>query len=177
MPVSEWSAIVGESRPTTDSKPSASSIYRAAASKDEFPKLDVETLYELFTNSVSKYAKSECLGHRPKGENGKAGPFVFQTYEEPTDRVGILGPNCPEWMKAMQACNRMSYCCVPLYDSLGENAIEFIINHSEATLAFVSTTKFPAMIKSLPMTKDALKTVVYWGETDAASIEVGLSRQ
>ncbi len=31
-----------------------------------------------------------------------------------------------------QACNRMSMQCVPLYDSLGENAIEYIVNHSEA---------------------------------------------
>lgn len=30
-----------------------------------------------------------------------------------------------------QACNRMSYQCVPLYDTLGENAVEYIINHSE----------------------------------------------
>lgn len=25
----------------------------------------------------------------------------------------------------------MSYQCVPLYDTLGENAVEYIINHSE----------------------------------------------
>ena len=30
-----------------------------------------------------------------------------------------------------QACNRQSYHCAPLYDTLGENAIEYIINHSE----------------------------------------------
>ncbi len=29
-----------------------------------------------------------------------------------------------------QACNRQSVYCVPLYDTLGENAIEYIINHS-----------------------------------------------
>jgi hypothetical protein len=31
----------------------------------------------------------------------------------------------------------MSATCVPLYDSLGENAIEYIINHAETMVAFV----------------------------------------
>lgn len=46
-----------------------------------------------------------------------------------------------------QACNRMAMHCVPLYDSLGENAIEFIINHSEAVVAFVATSKFDNVVK------------------------------
>lgn len=37
----------------------------------------------------------------------------------------------PALPPAPQACNRMSYMCVPLYDSLGENAIEFIVRHAE----------------------------------------------
>ena len=28
-------------------------------------------------------------------------------------------------MFAMQACNRQAFVCVPLYDSLGEDAVEF----------------------------------------------------
>lgn len=47
------------------------------------------------------------------------------------DRVGIYGANSPTWMKAMQACNRQSAWCIPLYDTLGENAIEYIVNHAE----------------------------------------------
>jgi len=72
-----------------------------------------------------------------------------------------------------QACNRMSSPCVPLYDSLGENAIEFIINHAEASVAFVATEKLPNLVKALPKTKEVLKTVVYWGEGNKAAIEVG----
>lgn len=39
------------------------------------------------------------------------------------DRVGVIGPNCPEWMLSMQAINKTGAICVPLYDSLGENAV------------------------------------------------------
>ncbi|GFH27390.1 AMP-binding domain-containing protein, partial [Haematococcus lacustris] len=61
------------------------------------------------------------------------------------------------------ACNRQSLHCVPLYDSLGENAIEYIINHSECVVAFVASDKFPGLIKALDKTRGVLKTVVYWG--------------
>lgn len=49
-----------------------------------------------------------------------------------------------------QACNRQNMYCVPLYDSLGEHAIEYIIRHSEASIAFSSTEKFGTLAKSLP---------------------------
>eukprot|EP00951_Prasinocladus_malaysianus_P004105 scaffold28990_cov32-Prasinocladus_malaysianus.AAC.4 len=74
--------------------------------------------------------------------------------------AGVFGANCPEWMVAMQvvshrnptlpmrqACNRMSYICVPLYDTLGENAVEFIINHSETHVVFVQASKMTALVK------------------------------
>jgi acyl-CoA synthetase (AMP-forming)/AMP-acid ligase II len=34
---------------------------------------------------------------------------------QPQDRVGVFGNNCPEWMLAMQGCNRTR--CVPYYVS------------------------------------------------------------
>jgi len=71
----------------------------------------------------------------------------------------------------MQACNRISAVCVPLYDSLGENAIEFIINHSESSIVFVSSDKMPALVKALPKTKDVLKTIVYWGPAPTHCVE------
>ena len=70
-----------------------------------------------------------------------------------------------------QACNRINAQCVPLYDSLGENAIEFIINHSESSITFVSTEKLPALAKALSKTTDVLKTVIYWGAGHPASVE------
>lgn len=64
--------------------------------------------------------------------------------------------------------------CVPLYDSLGENAIEFIIHQAEVSLVCAAGDKMPQLVKAIPMIKDTLKVVVYWGTADAASIQVGL---
>lgn len=113
---------LGEPRPASaDGKvPSASAIFRHAGSKDGFPSLDVSTLYELFSKSVEKYPDNDCLGVRVKNADGTAGAYQFKTYKQvsdevallasglraigvdPKQRVGVLGPNCPEWMMAMQ---------------------------------------------------------------------------
>ncbi len=71
----------------------------------------------------------------------------------------------------------MSYECVPLYDSLGENAIEFIVDHSEAVATFVDAKKLPNLAKALSLIKnDRFKAVVYWGTPDAAAVEVRAGR-
>jgi long-chain acyl-CoA synthetase len=167
--------------------------------KEAFPALDgATTLFELFQRSVGKYPNNECLGRR-ETVNGQPGPYTYLTYKQtdeqvtaiasalvnkagvkPHSRVGVFSANCPEWMIAMQACNRQTAYCVPLYDSLGENAIEYIIHHAEVTVAFTSAEKFPQLLKAIPMVKDRLQTVVYWGippeqtiaDTKAAGLQV-----
>lgn len=181
----EWLVQVGDSRPAANGQPSASPIYRNKWSKDGFPTLDVKTLYESFTRSVEKYPNNPCLGSRAITEKG-AGPYTFLTYKEvsdkvhavasaiaslgakPGNRVGVYSVNCVEWMLALQACNRMSYHCVPIYDTLGENAIEYIVNHSESVIAFVCAEKLAALAKAADKCKQTLKSIVYWGKDSAA---------
>lgn len=68
----------------------------------------------------------------------------------------------------------MSLYCVPLYDSLGENAIEYIINHSEASVVFAASDKLANLAKALPHVLELVKTVVYWGAGDQAAAAVSL---
>lgn len=69
------------------------------------------------------YGPRPCLGHRPIVD-GVAQPFQFLSYNEvaetvnhvgsgytnlglkPKDKIGVIGPNTPEWMMAMQVCDR-----------------------------------------------------------------------
>lgn len=160
-----------------------STTCRAAIAKDGPPTLDgITSLYEMFSSSVAKYGDNNCIGHR-----GPDGAYVWLTYKEtaarsadiasamaavgvgPHGRAGVYGANCPDWMIAMQACNRMTIYCVPLYDSLGENAIEYILHHSESTIVFTQSEKFGMLAKALTHVKDQVKTVVYWGAGDAAA--------
>ncbi|XLR22955.1 hypothetical protein S83_050855, partial [Arachis hypogaea] len=44
----------------------------------------------------------------------------------------------------LEACNSHSVTYVPLYDTLGPNAMEFIINHAQVSIAFVHENKIPS---------------------------------
>ena len=135
----------------------------------------------MFEKSVKDFGPRAALGRRPVGADGQAGPYEWMSYQQLGEyvrqvsngldtlglgegaRAGVYGPNCPEWMIAMQATNRMGMQCVPLYDTLGANAVEFILNHSESSVAFASADKLPKLAEALPKCK-GLKTLIYWGE-------------
>lgn len=62
----------------------------------------------------------------------------------------------------LQAMNRQNMCCVPLYDTLGEDAVEYIIRHSEAKAAVADASKLPVLAKALAKVNLPCG-VVYWG--------------
>ena len=66
---------------------------------------------------------------------------------------------------------RLPVCAaVPLYDSLGESSVEFIINHAEAGIVFTSTEKLPLLEKAVGAIKKNVKHIVVFGEpTDAST--------
>jgi long-subunit acyl-CoA synthetase (AMP-forming) len=74
----------------------------------------------------------------------------------------------------LQACNRMSYVCVPLYETLGEDAIEYILEHSEARMVVVAGKRLGRMAAALKQV-DKLAGVVYWGEAAPADLRVSRS--
>lgn len=69
----------------------------------------------------------------------------------------------------MEACNSHAITYVPLYDTLGPNAVEFVINHAEVSIAFIQESKIPAMLTCLPECSSYLKTIVSFG--DISSIQ------
>merc|ERR1719443_2504722 len=148
-------------------RPAQSGVYASRAAKGEVGAAEYKgckTLWETFDRAVSEFGDRPALGRRA------IGPAMAGLGLKRKARVGVYGPNCPEWMLVMQGVNRMGMHCVPLYDTLGANAVEFILNHSEAGIAFASADKLPKLTQALPKC-DRLKTVVYWGEPAADEVK------
>lgn len=164
-------------------QPSAGPVYRCIYAKNGL--LDhtsgIESPWDFFSKSVKKFPRRQMLGHRQIIDK-KASPYIWQTYEEvygnainvgsamracglnPGDRCGIYGSNCPEWLIVMEACSSQGICYVPLYETLGSDAIEFILNHAEVPIAFVQEVKIPSILKCLPRCS-FLKTIVSFSMT------------
>ncbi|KAK0586908.1 hypothetical protein LWI29_014256 [Acer saccharum] len=174
---------VEPAKQATDGRPSIGPVYRSIFAKDGFPAPipGMESCWDIFRMSVEKYPDNPMLGRR-EIVDGKAGKYVWQTYKEVYDLVikvgnairscgveeggkcGIYGANCPEWIVSMEACNAHGLYCVPLYDTLGAGAIEFIICHSEVSIAFVEEKKISELFKTFPNATKYLKTIVSFGK-------------
>lgn len=119
---------------------------------------DVRTLYDTFRNAVTQYGENDFLGWRPREKEG-FGPYKFMTYREVEERVvnfaaglasfnlgekshiGLYAINRPEWVLAEYACYYNNFVTVPLYDTLGDEAIEHIVGQSEMSICVVSNDK------------------------------------
>lgn len=58
----------------------------------------------------------------------------------------------------------MSYVCVPVYDTMGRDAVTFIIQHSAARVMFVASEKMQHAMEALRhVTAPHLLLLVHWG--------------
>uniref|UniRef100_A0ACD5VJR8 Uncharacterized protein n=1 Tax=Avena sativa TaxID=4498 RepID=A0ACD5VJR8_AVESA len=173
---------VEEGRPAADGRPSVGPTYRSAFARDGFPAPipGLDSCYDIFRMAVEKYPNNKMLGRRAIVD-GKAGAYEWKTYKEvfgvankignsirscgleKGSRCGIYGANSPEWIITMEACNAHGIYCVPLYDTLGAGAIEFILCHAEVEIAFVEEKKVEELLKTFPKSTEFLKTIVSFG--------------
>uniref|UniRef100_A0A8B9RJP0 long-chain-fatty-acid--CoA ligase n=1 Tax=Astyanax mexicanus TaxID=7994 RepID=A0A8B9RJP0_ASTMX len=107
---------------------------------------DATTLYEVFQRGLHVSGDGPCLGSRLPNQ-----PYKWLSYKEVMTRaehlgsgllyqgcqpnsdqlVGVFAQNRPEWIIAELACYTYSMVVVPLYDTLGPDAIRYIINIAE----------------------------------------------
>lgn len=129
------------------------------------------TLYETFSRSARQFSERRCLGHRPIDTlNGSPGLFLFRSYGEigrsvkyvasglikeglitPNDdglrTLGIFLKNSSAWVVAENACYYLSAVTVPLYDTLGPDTLEFIINQTGLTTIICSSRELKVLAK------------------------------
>ena len=66
-----------------------------------------------------------------RARNFGAGLVVHGLEPGPNTLVGIYSQNCPEWILTEQGLYSQSMVIVPLYDTLGPEACNFILSTSE----------------------------------------------
>ncbi|XP_067909008.1 long-chain-fatty-acid--CoA ligase 5 isoform X2 [Heterodontus francisci] len=104
---------------------------------------DARTLYEAFQRGLHVSDNGPCLGYRKPNQ-----PYQWLSYKQVSDRaehlgsgllyrgynsspdqyIGVFAQNRPEWIISELACYTYSMSVVPLYDTLGPEAIVYIIN-------------------------------------------------
>ena len=99
------------------------------------------------------------LGRRTANPDGTPGPYIWQTYDRvlarinhigsgltklglgPQSFVGLYSINRTEWYLAEQASLMYSMITVPLYDTLGKEAIQYICSQTKTKVIVCSSDK------------------------------------
>jgi len=164
-------------------KKDESDILRNILSKDKLVERiddDVKTLYDAFNRTVKRYPHNKYLGWRV-GES----PFKWMSYSMAATRsrnigsglrnlglvpkqdfVGIYSINRPEWMLTHHGADAHSLCLVPLYDTLGPDVVQFIVNQASLKVVFSSGDKVKTLIDAAKVCK-SLKTIVSYDDVSA----------
>jgi len=121
------------------------------------PELTIDgrrTVFEIFQASATRYPDRPCLGRRPLAADGTAGPYEWITYKEALDRavrfgsglvhfnicsansdglvtLGFYAKNRPEYIVGDIGCYSQKIVPVPLYDTLGAEAVEYCVRQTE----------------------------------------------
>uniref|UniRef100_A0A8C1A4D1 Long-chain-fatty-acid--CoA ligase n=1 Tax=Cyprinus carpio carpio TaxID=630221 RepID=A0A8C1A4D1_CYPCA len=151
---------------------------------------DAKTLYEVFQRGLRVSGNGPCLGYRKKGQ-----PYQWLKYKQVSDRaeflgsglihrgqkplqesfIGIFAQNRPEWIIAELACYTYSMVAVPLYDTLGPEALVFIINRAKiSTVICDKQDKAETLLDNCEKNlTPVLKTIILMDPYDTALTDRG----
>lgn len=151
-------------------KPGYSAIYRnkrvfvengGILASSNFSMPEAKTLIDVLEGAANKYGDHASYGERVKNADGSYGNYKYLSYREffdqaiafgkgllemglkRGDKVGIYSNNSIWWQTINYGCSSVGLVVVPVYDSLGPTAAEYIINHAEVKVLFVSSYKLP----------------------------------
>uniref|UniRef100_A0A667YWH3 Long-chain-fatty-acid--CoA ligase n=1 Tax=Myripristis murdjan TaxID=586833 RepID=A0A667YWH3_9TELE len=120
---------------------------------------DAKTMYEFFLRGVR--VSSKCSPVTVESENlGSA--FLHRGHSKTADpHIGIFAQNRPEWTICELACYTYSLVSVPLYDTLGTEAISYIVDKATiSTILCDVADKVSLVLGCVKDKKHSLKTIV-----------------
>ncbi len=158
------------------------------------PHGSVRTLHDCWESMARRHANAPCLGTRDvDAKTGTPGKYTFRTFAEvarervalgsamarfgiaPGSAMGLYSINTPEWVALEAAMTRQGVISVPLYDTLGPDAVVYIANHASLCAVACSHAVLATMVACLKDTP-TVKLVVCYGGRGAGSSDFAAIR-
>ncbi|XP_051955590.1 long-chain-fatty-acid--CoA ligase 6 isoform X2 [Xyrauchen texanus] len=151
---------------------------------------DAKTMYEVFQRGLHITGDGPFLGCRLPNQ-----PYKWLSYKDVFSRaehlgsgllsqgcqpntdqfIGVFAQNRPEWIISELACYTYSMVVVPLYDTLGPDAIRYIINTAEiSTVICDKTEKAKVLLGNIERGETpGLKSIILMDAFDSQLVEEG----
>jgi long-chain acyl-CoA synthetase len=162
--------------PVTEPTDTESAVYRCASNPDGLiwcPKSGARTLQEIYLKNFLRYHDREFLGRKVQTLDGK-GRFEYLTWQQVEAQakslgtaieklglapektqykdfkcrfIGIQSKNSVEWVITDIANIIYGYTTMPLYDTLGEEAVQHMFEETEMETLFLSKDQLKVIAK------------------------------
>ncbi|XP_047210343.1 long-chain-fatty-acid--CoA ligase 1-like isoform X2 [Girardinichthys multiradiatus] len=150
---------------------------------------DARTMYESFVRGARVSNNGPCLGFRKPKQ-----PYEWMSYNEVMNRaenlgsaflhkghskttnphIGIFSQNRPEWTITELACYTYSLVSIPFYDTLGTEAIFYIIDKASiSTIVCDVSHKASLVLNCVKDMKHSVKTIILMETPSASLVERG----
>nr|VZI51367.1 unnamed protein product [Spirometra erinaceieuropaei] len=137
----------------------------------------IQSVGDILKESATIAADRPCLG----SHTSPTEPYTWITYAEfyarlkhfgsglqeldclsatPWRCVGIYGINCSEWVITQYACSSYRLTSVPLYDTLGDEAILHICNQADLSTVVCDTPARASKLLALTSSLECLKHII-----------------
>ncbi|XP_062084757.1 long chain acyl-CoA synthetase 7, peroxisomal-like [Humulus lupulus] len=143
---------------------------------------EIGTLHDNFVHSVETFRNYKYLGTRIQLD-GTVGEYKWMTFGEAGIAreeigsalrlnglqkgacIGLYFINRPEWLIVDHACAAYSYISVPLYDTLGPDAVQYVVNHADVQAIFCVPQTLNSLLTFLSEIP-SVRLIVVVGGTD-----------
>jgi long-chain acyl-CoA synthetase len=132
---------------------------------------EVTRLIDLFPYQAAKFPKADALAYKVNGEWKK-----FSTAEtleiinnlsygllsvgiKPGDTIGIISNNRPEWNFVDHACLQIAVADAPVYPTVSDHDLTYILKESEVKIVFVSSRELYEKVMRCKTGIETLKEV------------------
>lgn len=131
--------------------------------------MEIKRVFDILELYKTQYRKNDVLSSKVNKEWKKYSSDDLINYSNwvsyalikmgllPTDKISIISNNRPEWNFCDFGSQQANIITVPIFPTISNHDLQFILNHSEAKLIFISDksiyAKLMALEKDLPNVK------------------------
>ncbi len=133
--------------------------------------MSVSRLFDLLAHSIEKFPKENALAGKENGRWVKYSTADFVDYAnnlsygllamglQKGDKIGIISNNRPEWNMADMGILQVGGVDVPIYPTISDNELRFIIHDAQLSYVFVSNKVLYDKVKACADGRDYFKGI------------------
>ncbi len=179
-------------------RPGYSAVYRHVKHTEgllERPHPSINTVFDTFEVGWQRNPAGKCFGHREYDAKAKLwSEYMWETYDQIRQRrdhfgaglmhlhkqhvmngksrqfgVAVWMNNCPEWQLTDLACQRQALFSVALYDTLGPETSQYIMDLCEVSVVVTTIDHIPTLL-NLKAKLANLKIIISVDPLDAGEL-------